>query len=133
MNIYKSHGGLSVNIILPSGSNYHVRFDAMSNGQGLFSTSNDDVIWGLERHSKYGKWFVLDRSDKKIEKEEEPAEEKSDAVAAKEPVVVEVGCLADAKDYLANEHHVLRTKMKSKEQILKAAESCNVTFVGELS
>ena len=55
IKIYKANTNISINVVLPSSKkNLHIAFVPMSDGSSVFSTDNEEIQKGIERHYKYG-------------------------------------------------------------------------------
>lgn len=131
MNTYICRCGLSLNVKMKNGNKCHIKFSNMSDGRSSYSTSNEEIIYGLEHHSEYGKSYWKESST-----QDEPvtvASEDEAVTEVAEVKEVEVSCLADAKDYLAKNCGVLRSSMKTKASIIEAAKGHNIEFKGDLS
>lgn len=120
---YIAQSGISLNVKLKSGKHAHVCFDMQSNGTSVYVTSNKTIIEALEADKRYGEWY----KEMELPKVARMAEEEKHE--AKE---IEVTCLADAKEYLAMEHGVPRSSMRTKTAILLAAKANDVVFIGNL-
>lgn len=92
----------------------------------MFITDDKDMQTALERHSRFGKLFKLDVYYKDEPVEEEPVEEVPEATTN----TVKVASLEDAKEYLVDKFGISRTKLRSKKQIMDAAEAHNIEFEG---
>lgn len=60
MKKYIAKTNVSINIVLPSGKNRHITFDAVTGGGSVFYTDDQDIINAMERHYKYGTLFRAD-------------------------------------------------------------------------
>ena len=58
IKIYKANTNISINVVLPSSKkNLHIAFVPMSDGSSVFSTENEEIQKGIERHYKFGSLF----------------------------------------------------------------------------
>lgn len=149
MKKYKANTTISVSVSLPKGGSTRVSFSALSDGSSVFYTGDKEIQWALEHHYKYGKLFRLEEeipdtkqkvrtikcstSDTQtigtpiLNSEEENIENS----AEKEGLIlkeVKVTDLEDAKDYLAENFGVVRTKLKKEETIKETALAYGITF-----
>lgn len=125
---YIAYSHVAVNVILPSsGKSVHVSFSPMTGGGSMFITNDKDMQAALERHSRFGKLFKIDVYYKDEPIQEEPVEE----VPKTSTSTVKVASLEDAKEYLVNRYDISRTKLRSKKQIIEAAEANGIEFVFE--
>lgn len=122
---YKSSSEIHISVMLPNGSRTRVVFSPKTGGGSTFITSDADIQAGLESHSFFGKQFVL--AGVKEEKKQETAVEKAEP---KGPKQVKVSSLDDAKEYLVEHFELSRTKLRSKSQIMAAAEANGIEFTG---
>lgn len=125
--LYKSRSVLSVNIVLPSGYNRFISFVPSTDGGSFYMTDDEEEIWGLEHHWRYGKNIrgeeVCERpcvSENEADIESETGEDVN---------VVDVKDLAEAKDYLADKYGVSRTMLRGEKSIMAQAEARGVRFV----
>ncbi|MCM1077770.1 MAG: hypothetical protein NC411_10470 [Bacteroides sp.] len=156
MKKYSANTVISVSVTLPKGGNTRVSFSALTDGTSVYYTDDKDIQWALEHHYKYGKLFCLideqsagnvpttGRSSKKAikptkkeDREETPAETTGETETMSEdesregvPTLKEVSVsdFDDAKDYLAENFGIVRTKLKSKEQIDESAADHGIKF-----
>lgn len=107
--------------------NAHISFSPLTGGGSVFYTSDERLQNALEQHSKFGKLYTIDSlyQEKKAVVVEPVAEPKK-----KEITEISVTCLEDAKDYLSDKIGISRTKLRSKESILKSAAANNIHFNG---
>lgn len=123
---YKSNSSISINVILPSGSNLHVPFTPLSDGSSEYTTSDENVQYGLEHHYKFGKMFF----SVEIPAEPEPNVSEPEAAEESKVVKVKVTDLESAKDYLADNFGVSRTQLRSQKAIITNAALHNIEFEG---
>lgn len=121
--VYKARTDLSVNIVLPSGFSRYVSFVPATDGSSWYRTNDEDIMWGLEHHYRYGELFfghfVEEAKPRVVEAPEDETETRR----------VEVADLAEAKDYLADKFGVSRTMLRGEKSIMAQAEANGVTFV----
>lgn len=60
MKKYIAKTNVSINVMLPSGTNRHIAFSALTGGGSVFYTDDPDIIQAMERHYKYGTLFRAD-------------------------------------------------------------------------
>lgn len=158
MKKYLANTAISVSVTLPNGGNTRVSFSALTDGTSVYYTDDKEIQWALEHHYKFGKLFRLvgednaadnaptpaksskkntSKSPKKGTAKETPAETTDEAEATSEkesqeeaPELKEVSVtdLDAAKDYLAENFDVVRTKLKTEEIIKETALSYGITF-----
>ncbi len=122
---------MSINVSLGKGKSVHVSFTALTGGGSVFYTEDEKLQKALERHSRYGKIFRLDRSfvdDEKTRVEEAKETKEQDVAGA---IVIKVASLDDAKAYLVETFGISRTKLRSKKQIEEAAAAYGIEFIFE--
>lgn len=116
-------------VIVSGGVKFHFSFtEGTITGYGVtpakYRTSNpilQDVIENSD-YFKSGKIFLV----KTISLENEA----KNVVSQDDFKRVEVSCLEDAKDYLAENYNVSRLKLKSKQSIVAQAAEYKIEFVG---
>lgn len=146
IKIYKANTNISINVVLPSSKkNLHIAFVPMSDGSSVFSTDNEEIQKGIERHYKYGSLFRFVRvsnakkpkhaSDKscmdnenasQIDPEETTDENEGSSTVTKVPVTD----LSSAKDYLADKFGISRTSLRSAKSIMEQAALHGIEFEG---
>lgn len=128
---YIAKTNVSVNVVLESGINKRISFDGVTGGGSVYYTNDADVQSALERHYKFGRLFRVEVVEDAAEDGEaqagKPADQ--DPQAEKPALQVEVSDPAAAKDYLAANFGVNRTKLKSLKAINEAAAAHGVEFV----
>lgn len=123
METYKAKSGISINVKLQSGRHKHVCFEMQSNGESIYTTSNQALATALDNDPRCG---VLYRKEEQVKEERQQVREEE--VKAQE---VEVYCLDDAKQYLADKFGVPKSAMKKKADILDIAKRNGVLFTGD--
>lgn len=122
---YRSATVLSVNVMIDGKYKRHITFDAAACSGSSFTTSDERVQKALEEHYLFGKKFVL------VGTIEEPQpDDEGNAAPKVEKKQVSVSSLGDAKDYLAENYEISRTKLRTRDAIIKTAEQYGVEFVG---
>lgn len=129
---YKANTNISLNVFLPeSQKNLHVAFCGLSNGSSVFTTDDEQVQDGLERHYKFGKLFKLIATTDPVEEEaaataaeEAKAEAQSDGLER-----VELSDWDSAKDYLADRFGLTRTTLRSHKAITDAAKANGIEII----
>ena len=129
---YTANSHISINVVLPNKSNMHVSFVPLSDGRSMYSTNDENVQRGLERHYNFNKLFFLSESEEQNEAESETAKDDTIDDGANDDglLVVEVSDLAEAKNYLADKLGLSRTKLNSSEKIINEAAAHGIEFVG---
>ena len=120
---YISSTVLSLNVMIGGKHKRHICFNAAACSGSYYVTSDEKVQEALEKHSQFGKTFKLAGIV------EEPVKEE----VSDEPVQntqVSVSSLSEAKDYLVEKFEISRTKLRTKEAIVKTGEQFGVEFVG---
>jgi hypothetical protein len=141
--IAKSH--LSINVVDDKGNNIHVVFTPQTGGNSVFYTADKTLQAALERHYRFGHLFRLDPTqttaatplaEAATEQTTDPTSGTSETENAPEaepeaPVkTVTVTDAGSAKDYLATNFGISRTKLKTIAQIKEVAAANGVAFVG---
>lgn len=130
LKIYGVKGLMEWQCVIASGGvKFHFSFtEGTITGYGVtpakYRTSNpilQDVIENSD-YFKSGKIFLV----KTISLENEA----KNVVSQDDFKRVEVSCLEDAKDYLAENYNVSRLKLKSKQSIVAQAAEYKIEFVG---
>jgi predicted Zn-dependent protease len=104
-----------------NGKSVHVAFRPKTGGSSVFYTDNDAIAAALEAHYKYGKLF---RKTEEIEPQIAPAPSKETPKEEEPKVKVkEFASYEDAKDWLVDTFEISRTKLRSKNDINKAAKA----------
>lgn len=143
---YKANTNISINVVLPSSKkNLHIAFVPMSDGSSVFSTENEEIQKGIERHYKFGSLFRFVGAANTRKQKNAPAKSKTNEetapVEAKgmdengesedgSTVKVTVTDLASAKDYLADKFGVSRTLLRSTKAIMEQAAAHGIEFEG---
>ena len=143
---YKANTNISINVVLPgSKKNLHIAFVPLSDGSSVFSTENEEIQQGMERHYKYGSLFrFVGASDTgkpqnapakaKTKEERAPVEaegtDENGESEAGTTVKVTVTDLASAKDYLADKFGISRTLLRSTKAIMEQAAAHGIEFEG---
>ena len=115
---------LSVNVMIGGQYKRHICFNAAACSGSYYVTSDEEEQEALEKHSMFGKVFKLAGIV------EEPEQPECDCGCKQEKAVVNVSSLTEAKDYLVEKFEISRTKLRTKEAIVKMAEQYGVEFVG---
>lgn len=124
---YKATTHLSLNVVMPSGKNQHITFNGLSNGTSLYTTDNELIQQALESHARFGTLFRLQTTSKQTTK---TTKNTANSKKATKVTKVTVSDIDAAKDYLADNFGLSRTKMKSTTAILNAAKANGIEFVG---
>ena len=156
---YQSKTSISLSVLMNTGKSVHVSFDSITGGGSVFYTDDEELQEALAKHHKYGRLFkeaelmkpvaaptpavkeeenindVEDTEEEVDEAENEAPEDNGEEVQEQEAPVatgkqIHVTDLEDAKNYLADNFGVSRTKTRSKKAIVEAAEANGIVFVG---
>lgn len=128
MKKYISGTVVSINVVLPNGSNCRVVFTPLTGSGSVFFTEDKELQKAIEKHYNYG---VLFREDKHYVDPSKMVEEKVEATPIESSKkIVKVSDADAAKSYLAENFGISRTKMKTISQIQEAALSCGIEFEG---
>ena len=147
---YKANTHISINVVLPNEKNMRISFSALSNGNSVYRTDNEDVQKALEKHYRFGKLFRLIGEEEcgkeakptgpkktKVEdagfvtEEENGAGNEAETTSEDSNVrIVKVSDIATAKDYLAEHFGVSRTAMRSAKAISEQAAAHGIEFDG---
>lgn len=60
MKKYIAKTNVSINVVLATGANRHIAFNALTGGGSVYYTDDPEIIVAMERHYKYGKLFRVD-------------------------------------------------------------------------
>lgn len=128
---YKGYSDLAFNVMV-DGKPRRVSFEPQSHGSSIYNTRDVKEQKGIEAHPWFNDKFWL---ESEVDEVKQAAEAKKKAAAKAKKAEAEkkthlVEDLADAKDYLADEYGISRSKMKTKEDILEIAKEHNVELVG---
>lgn len=134
--IAKTH--VSLTIYYDNGAAKHVSFNQLTGGGSIYYSSCEAEQKALENHCKYGRLFKLDPSFGSQPSVVAPvaapaASPSAAAVSGNVPGAVRqvtVASLPDAKEYLANNCGVSRSKLRSAAAIHEAAAANNIEFIG---
>lgn len=145
MKKYIAGTTISLAVTLAAGGNARVSFTPLSDGSSVYYTEDEEIQWALEHHYKFGKLFRLEAVEplaaspkknpvkKSVKKTvEEPqaalAVDKGDSHDGQGCKVVTVSDMDAAKDYLAENFGVVRTKLKTEDVIKETAMSYGIMF-----
>ena len=124
---YISATVVSLNVIVSGKYKRHICFDAAACSGSSYTTDDEAEQEAIESHPKFGHIFKLDPYYlPPVKEEEKEAEEEVETTIAE----VAVSSLSEARDYLAENFGVARTKMRSRESIISTAGANNVHFIG---
>ena len=110
----------------------HLAFTPQTIKGSYFFTDNEKIQQALETHPLFQKRFFIDeafqrKEEAKTIKQQKVTEEKEEQKA---PKTINVKCLQDAKDYLADNYNVSRTKIRNTASVIKEATKHNIIFKG---
>ncbi len=132
--MYKTYQGYSdlAFSVQVDGGRRRIVFDAQSRGTSIYSTRDAKVQKAIESHYWFGDkfWLLEEVDEKKLEAE---AKKKAAAKAKKteeEKKTYQVDNIGDAKDYLADNFGISRSKMKTVEDVKAIARENNVELEG---
>ena len=143
MKKYIAKTNISINVVLGSGANRHIAFDALTCGGSVFYTDDPELQRAIERHYKFGSLFRLSQetdghgSTGHIEGTASDADETATTTGLDggetesdrlKPVVVSDP--DSAKAYLADHFGISRTKLKTIKAIKEAAAANGISFQG---
>lgn len=117
-----------MNVIMPTGKSMHLSFVPLTGGGSMYSTSDENMQSAIETHHNFGVLYKLDKVVDETKVEVKPKEQPK--VQEPEVKTVKVASLEDAKEFLVDRFGISRTKLRSKKQIMDAAEAHNVMFEG---
>lgn len=136
--IAKTH--VSLTVYFENGGSKHVSFNQLTGGGSIYYSSSEAEQNALESHSKFNRLFKLDSiidNEKPIEKKPlAPSKEENAKSMGASPIIapiirqVTVASLPDAKEYLANNYGVSRSKLRGEASIKAAAAANNIEFIG---
>lgn len=139
--VYKAETVLSLSVNI-SGGRRRICFDALSGTGSMYMTSNENIQTALENHPYFGKHFRLFSSVEVNEKGEDinkidvlkNAVAEGNAAPAEsggaKSNVIKVSGPDDAASFLIENYNVSRTKLRTLDQIKKAAEEKGIKFEG---
>ena len=129
---YQAYSDLAFNVKVEGGGLRRVVFDGQSHGTSIYSTRGPKEQKAIEGHYWFNdKFFISEVVDeKKAAAEAKKRQEAAKKKAEDEMKHYKVVDLADAKDWLADNYGVSRSKMKTKEDILTVAQNNGVVLDG---
>lgn len=127
---YKSTTEIYFNVRLKSGNCMHIGFSPISGGGSMFITSDEELQEALEKHRGFNTMFRLDSVQDESAKEETNEEDAPDGDDEQKLMVVNVSCIEDARDYLAEKFAISRSKIKNLASINAKAKENGVKFSG---
>lgn len=129
---YKAKTHVSLTVNFENGGTKRVSFNQLTGGGSVYYTSNEEEQAALENHSKFGRLFKLESVIGEPKPEIKKEVEYNTAPIAAKPSIrqVTVASLPDAKEFLANNFDVSRSKLRSEAAIKAAAAANNIEFVG---
>lgn len=107
-------------------------FDGQSRGTSIYSTRDTKEQKAIESHYWYNDkfWLLSEVDEKKMEAEAKKRAAANTKKAGDEKRHVKVEDFADAKDYLADNFGISRSKMKTREDVLTIAQENNIVLEG---
>lgn len=125
-----------------SGKTKRICFDPLSMRGSIYTTDREEIQTALENHPYFGNKFKL-YSTVNIDEKKEDNDVTSviagavsgnrnevSAQGGKKSNVVQVSGLADATSYLIEQYNISRTRLRTVEQIKKAAAEVGIKFEG---
>ena len=131
MKTYHAKSELCFNVRMDDGYR-HVAFIPHTMGGSSFTTDDPQLQCAIERHRFFGTLITVTIMREEAPEASQspisgsggaPASDKSSATAAsgKEPLVISFSSLNDAKDYVADQWGISRSRLKHKEDIERFA------------
>lgn len=155
---YQSKSSISLSVLMGTGKSVHVSFDSVTGGGSVFYTEDEELQAALAKHPKFGRLFkevavatvttakpavkatvkveqpaAEEEVEDEVEDNDETTEEAENEATEEEASnlkQIHVTDLEDAKNYLADNYGVSRTKIRSKKAIVEVAEANGIEFVG---
>lgn len=124
---YLAKRDVSLTARLKNGKGLHVSFCSLTGGGSVYYTSDADVQDALERHPYYGKLFTLAGEEEEAAKPQAAEATKTEAEGEQLKTRL-VSCIDDAKDILADEYGIGRSKLKTKALVEAAAKQAGIKF-----
>lgn len=150
MNTYKSTSSIFINISLGNKKSRPIQFEAKTNGESTFSTSDEKLIEAIEKHPWFNKLFIktVSEADKNAEnvldsgsaEDSQVADENAENVTDSgktegntEDEPLKFTSLNDLKDYLLLKYpdELTVTKLNSKPKILAFINKKQLNIVFE--
>lgn len=108
----------------------HIGFSPVSGGGSMFITSDEELQEAMEKHRGFNTMFRLDSvqdesTNPQAPQEDTPAEDEDPKL-----MVVNVNCIEDARDYLAEKFAISRSKIKNLASIKAKAKENGIEFSG---
>lgn len=125
---YISATVISLNIMYKGKYKRHLCFDAAACSGSSYTTPDEEEQKAIEAHPMYGKTFSPDPYYQQPVVADEDEEDAADDAVEFETVAV--SSLTEARDYLAENFGVARTKLRSREAIINAASANHIQFTG---
>lgn len=138
MKKYIAKTNTSINVVDADGKNIHVAFTPLTMGGSVFYTDDEKLQDAIERHYKFGRQIRVEEvaqktaapTTKASTEEAQQDDEEATTEEGDELKTITVTDAGSAKDYLANNFGVSRTKLKSIAQIKAVAQAHNIVFEG---
>ena len=133
---YTARSHVALTIYLADGGRKHVSFSQLTGGGSVYITNDEAEQKALERHPSFGKLFRIDAAFAAAQKLPTfGASVKAPKVEAQAPAApkiqkVHMPSLADAKEYIADNFGVSRSKLRTKASIEAEALKHNIEFEG---
>lgn len=107
-----------------------VAFHATTMGKAYFTTDDESLQKGIERHPWYNKKFVIDSVQDNSPKKENNEDTVTGTAEGKDVKEMHFLTLADAKSYLAQEFGVVRSNIKTMENavLIGLANGVKIVF-----
>lgn len=128
---YKAGSDLAFSVSMNGGLR-RIVFAGQTMGTSVYSTRDEKEQKAIESHYWFNDKFWI---SEEVDEKKAAAEARKKAAAAKKKAIEEkkthqVTDFEDARDYLADEFGVSRTKMKTKDDILAIAQEKGVELEG---
>lgn len=126
---YKSTTDISINVVMKkSKKNLHISFTAQSDGSSYYLTDDKEVQYAIEHHYQFGKKFKLDTAYKEESKIADSSNKNDGSSEAESIQTIMVADMTEARDYLAENFGISRTRLRGEDSIAEYAKAHNIQF-----
>ena len=105
-----------------------IAFHATTMGRAYFTTGDEELQKGLERHPWFKSKFFLESVEEQSA-DKQTSDEQANPAVQKELVELNFVTLADAKNYLAEKFGVVRSNIKTQDDAVSAGEANGVKII----
>ncbi len=105
-----------------------IAFHATTMGRAYFTTGDEELQKGLERHPWFKSKFFLESVEEQSA-DKQTSDEQANPEVQKELVELNFVTLADAKNYLAEKFGVVRSNIKTQDDAVSAGEANGVKII----